>query len=66
MQIIWLLIDVVIGVVVAGAVAPFVLTALPERAIGPALLATVAVVCIVLVSLLRHAFVGTPGARAKR
>ncbi len=66
MQIIWLLIDVVIGVVLAGLAAPFALTALPERTAGPALLATVVVVCIVLVSLLRHAFVGTPGARTRR
>ncbi len=66
MRILWLLVDVIIGVVLAGLLAPLAVAALPRRFAGPALLATVAVACIVLVSLLRHTFAGTPGARAKR
>ncbi len=66
MQILWLVIDIVVGVIVAGAVAPFAIAALPDARNGAAFLAAVAVACIVIVSLLRHAFIGTPGATAKR
>ena len=66
MQILWFVIDVAIGLVVAGVVAPFALTATPEGVSGPALLVAVAVASIVVVSLLRHVFVGTPGAKARR
>ncbi len=66
MQLVWLVVDVVVGAVVAGVVAPFAMAALPEGKNGGAVLAGVAVACIVVVSLLRHAFVGTPGAAAKR
>jgi hypothetical protein len=61
MQILWLAIDVVVGVVVAGVLAPFAIAARPALAHGVTLLVIVAVACIVVVSLLRHAVLGTPG-----
>ena len=63
MQILWLVVDVVIGIVVAGAVAPLALAALPGQARGPTVLAIVAIACILVVSLVRRTAVGTRRAR---
>ena len=66
MEILWLLIDVVAGLVVAGLVAPFALRVLPGPAHGPATLLVVGGACIVVVSLLRHVLLGTPGGAERR
>jgi len=66
MQFLWLLLDVVLGVLLAGVVAPLALMALPAPARGPGVLAGVAIACIVAVSIFRHVVVGTPGAGQKR
>ena len=66
MQVVWLLLDLVLGVLVAGLVAPFVVTALPDPARGTPVLLVAAVACIVVVSVLRRVVVGTPGARDNR
>lgn len=61
MQVLWLLLDLIIGVVIAGVVAPLALIALPEQAQGPSVLLIIAVTCIVFVSIFRRTVVGTPG-----
>jgi hypothetical protein len=66
MQVVWLLLDVVVGVVVAGLVAPFALAAVPAPVRGAPVLVVGAVACIVVVSILRRVVVGTPGARDNR
>ena len=65
MQVLWLLIDVVLGVLLAGVVAPLALATLPDDVRGPGLLLTVAIACIVGVSLFRHVVVGRPGTGQK-
>jgi hypothetical protein len=66
MQVVWLLLDVVMGVVLAGLVAPFVVAAVPDPVRGTPVLVMAAVACIVVVSILRRVVVGTPGARDNR
>ncbi len=63
MQVLWLLLDVVLGVVVAGVVAPLALMAMPAQAQGPSVLLIIGVTCIVFVSIFRRTVVGTPGDR---
>ncbi len=63
MQVLWLLLDVVLGVVIAGVVAPLALMAMPAQAQGPPVLLVIGVTCIVFVSIFRRAVVGTPGHR---
>jgi len=50
----WLLFDFVIGVLAAGLVAPAIIVLLPAGLRGPAALAVVAVLTVVVVSLLRR------------
>ncbi len=54
MQVLGLLLDVVIGILLAGVIAPLVLFALPEPARGRSVLLIVAVVCIIVAALLRR------------
>lgn len=54
MQVLGLLLDVVIGIVLAGAIAPLALAALPQPVRGSSVLLVVAVACIVVVSLFRR------------
>ncbi len=58
MQVLGLLLDVVIGVVLAGAVAPLALFALPADARGSSVLFIVAVGCIFVVAVVRRLVVG--------
>ena len=58
MQILWLLLDVVIGVLVAGAVAPLALAVLPAPVRGNSVLLVVAVACIVVVAVFRRVVIG--------
>jgi hypothetical protein len=66
MQVLWLVLDIVIGVVLAGVVAPIALVVLPDEVRGPNVLMIVAVTCVVVVSIFRRVVVGTPGLGAKR
>jgi hypothetical protein len=66
MQLLWLLLDIVLGVLLAGLVAPVALVALPDPVRGPKVAVIVAVACIVVVSTFRRVVVGTPGLREKR
>jgi hypothetical protein len=66
MQVLWLVVDVVLGVVLAGVIAPLALVALPDPVRGPNVLLIVAVSCIVAVSIFRRLVVGTPGLGEKR
>ncbi len=66
MQFLWLLIDLVVGLFVAGIVVPLVLAALPDPVRGPNVLLFVAVACIVIVTVFRRLVVGTPGVSPKR
>lgn len=66
MQVLWLLLDIVLGVVLAGVVAPLALYALPAPVRGPEVLMIVAVTCVVVVSIFRRVVVGTPGVGEKR
>ncbi len=66
MQILWLLLDIVLGVVLAGVVTPLALAALPHPLRGPNVALIVAVTCIVVVSIFRRVVVGTPGLSDKR
>ncbi len=63
MQVVWLLLDVVIGVVIAGIVAPLAIMAMPSQAQGPSVLLAIGVACVVFVSIFRRTVVGTPGDR---
>jgi uncharacterized membrane protein YfcA len=54
MQVLALLLDVVIGIVLAGAIAPLALAVLPAPARGSSVLLVIAVACIVVVSLFRR------------
>jgi len=63
MQVLWLLLDVVIGVLLAGVVAPLALVMLPAPARGNSVLLAVAVACILVVSLFRRIAVGPFRAR---
>jgi hypothetical protein len=65
MQVLSLLLDVVIGVLLAGVVAPLALAALPPEARGNSILLIVAVACIVLVAVLRRLVV-TPSRAGNR
>ncbi len=65
MTIPWLVLDVVLGLLLAGLVAPFALAALPEQVRGPGVLALAAVTCIVVVSIFRRFVVRTPGVDEK-
>ncbi len=66
MQLLWLVLDIVLGVALAGIVAPLALFALPDPLRGPNVVLLVAVACIVVVSVLRRVVVGTPGLSEKR
>ena len=66
MQVLWFLLDIVLGVVLAGVVAPLTLVALPDQVRGPNAVVFVAVGCIVVVSVFRRLVVGTPGLGEKR
>ena len=66
MQVLWLLLDVVLGTVLAGLVAPLALAALPDPARGIPVVVIAAVACIVVVSAVRRLVVGTPGAGQNR
>ncbi len=57
MQILELLLDVVIGILLAGVIAPLVLFTLPDQARSSSVLLIVAVACIVVAALLRRLFV---------
>jgi len=59
MHILWYLVDIAIGVVAAGAVAPLVLALVPPELRGSWLLGGVAVGCVVAVSLIRQFAIGT-------
>ncbi len=65
MEVLWLVIDLVVGLVVAGIVAPFALFTLPDAVRGPKLLFTIAAVCVIVASILRRLVVGTPGTKGK-
>ena len=54
MQVLGLLLDVVIGILLAGVIAPLVLFALPEPERGSSVLLIVAVGCIIVAALLRR------------
>jgi len=66
MQVLWLLLDIVLGVVLAGIVVPLALVALPDPVRGPNVAVIVAITCIVVVSIFRRVVVGTPGLGEKR
>ncbi len=66
MQALWFLLDIVLGVVVAGVVLPLVMVALPDSLRGPNLIVYIAVACVVAVAVFRRLFVGTPGMGTKR
>jgi hypothetical protein len=63
MQVLWVLLDVVIGVLLAGVVAPLALVMLPAPARGNSVLLVVAAACIVVVSVFRRLAVGPSQAR---
>lgn len=54
-QLVWVLIDVAAGVLVAGLAAPAVVVLLPQPYRGPVTLAGLAVVAVALVGALRRA-----------
>lgn len=54
-QVVWVLIDVAAGVLVAGLVAPAVMVLLPEPYRGPVTLAGLALVAVAAVGVLRRA-----------
>jgi len=66
MQVLWLLLDIVLGVLLAGLVAPLALAALPDPARGPSVVVIAGIACIVVVSILRRVVLGTPGAGQNR
>jgi hypothetical protein len=66
MQVLWLLLDVVLGVVLAGLLAPLALAALPDPVRGTPVLVIAGIACIVVVSIFRRVVVGTPGAGENR
>jgi hypothetical protein len=66
MQVAWLLLDVVLGVILTGLIAPLALVALPGPAHGTTLLVLVGIACIAIVSFFRRVVVGTPRAGVKR
>jgi hypothetical protein len=65
MQLLWLVIDVIVGILLAGVVAPLALLSLPDQLRGPNVLIMASVTCVVVVSIFRRVLVGTPGLREK-
>ncbi len=63
MQLLLLLLDVVLGVVLAGLVVPILVAARPEVVRGRTGFLLVVVACIVAISAFRHLFVTTSGTR---
>ncbi len=61
MAVVWLVIDLVVGLLLAGIVAPLAVFTLPDAVRGPKLLLAVGGLCVVVVSILRRLVVGTPG-----
>jgi len=59
MHILWYLVDAVIGIVLAGAVAPLALALLPPEARGAWVLGGIAVGCVLAVSLVRQFAIDT-------
>jgi hypothetical protein len=66
MHILWyLVVDVVIGLILAGAVAPLVLALLPPHVRGSWILGGIAIGCVLVVSFVRQ-FAIEPGRRKEQ
>jgi hypothetical protein len=57
MTVLWLLLDLVVGVLLAGAVAPLALALMPSESRGSWVLITAAIVCVIAFSIVRRCLV---------
>ncbi len=61
MQVLWLLLDVLLGVVLAGLVVPIAVATMPDAGRTRSGLLIIVVACIIAISVFRRLFVTMPG-----